>query len=147
MGVHDRSAADFYREQGLDERALAWVNANNSYGNTLQDTSLLSLYRVAASIGRAITMRQPVLEARDGNQRIPEAMAAALRGPVVTGCRVLRVQQGADGVAVECADGRRHEAAAAICTLPLPALRAVSISGRQESGARVRAASDGQIVP
>ncbi|MEJ2535433.1 MAG: FAD-dependent oxidoreductase [Gammaproteobacteria bacterium] len=128
MSVHDRSAAGFYREQGLDERALAWVNANNSYGNTLKDTSLLSLYRVGASIGRAIAMRQPILEARDGNQRIPEAMAAALSGPVDTGCRVLSLRQTADGVVADCADGQRHEAAAVICTLPLPALRAVEFS-------------------
>ncbi|MEM1412117.1 MAG: FAD-dependent oxidoreductase [Pseudomonadota bacterium] len=122
----DQSAVDFYRSKGLDDTALAWINANNSYGNTLEETSLLSLYRVGSSIGRAIAMRQPVFEAREGNQRIPEAMAAALPGELVLGEQVVAVRQGRNDIVVECASGRRFEGDALVCTLPVPALRKLS---------------------
>ncbi len=126
MAIHDQSALDFYRSKGLDGRALGWVDANNSYGNRLADTSMLSLYRVSASIGRAMAMRQPVMEGAAGNQRIPEAMAGAVQGPVRYGDPAVAVSQRADGsVEVLCASGLSLDAAAVICTLPLPALRAV----------------------
>jgi monoamine oxidase len=126
MADYDMPATEYYRERGLDDAALGWVDANNSYGNRLQDTSLLSLFRVSASIGRAIAMRQPTFEVGGGNSRLPEALAAALRGPVVTGERVLTVRQAAAGdISVDCASGRTYEAAAVICTLPLPAAREV----------------------
>jgi monoamine oxidase len=123
----DQAATDFYRGLGLDDRALAWIDANNSYGNRLEDTSLLSLYRVHASIGRAIAMRQPAFEARDGNQRIPEAMANALPRPVVLGERAHSVRQTGSEVIVTCESGRRFEGDALVCTLPLPALRTLDL--------------------
>lgn len=123
----DRSAAEFYRSRGLDERVLGWIDANNSYGNRLEDTSLLSLYRVSASIGRAIAMRQPVFEARHGNQRIPEAMARAFPGTILLGERAVAVRQGGGAgrgtVRVECASGRTLEGSAVVSTLPLTVLR------------------------
>jgi monoamine oxidase len=126
MAVRDQPATDFYRAQGLDDQALAWIDANNSYGNRLQETSMLSLFRVGNSIGRAMAMRQPVYEAGAGNQRIPEAMAKALRSPPRYGERVTQVRRLADGsYRVRCTGDVQHEAAAVICTLPLPALRTV----------------------
>lgn len=123
----DRAADEFYRSRGLDDTAIGWVDANNSYGNRLADTSLLSLYRVSASIGRAIAMKQPVFEVQGGNQRLPEAMAAALETEVVTGEPVAAVKRGAGGdYRVETRGGRAFEGAAVVCTLPLPALRAVA---------------------
>ena len=128
MSAFDRSAADFYRSQGLDDRALGWIDANNSYGNRLEDTSLLSLYRVSASIGRAIAMRQPVFEARDGNQRIPEAMARAFPGTLLLGERAVAIRQlaGSGTVRVACESGRTLEGSALVCTLPLTVLREIS---------------------
>lgn len=129
MSIYDQSALDFYQSKGLDETALGWIDVNNSYGNRLADTSMLSLYRVSASIGRAMAMRQPVLEGAAGNQRIPEAMAKALQGPVRYGDPVVAVTQRADGgVQVSCNSGYRIDAAAVICSLPLPALQAIAFT-------------------
>lgn len=122
----DQSAADFYRSRGLDDQALAWIDANNSYGNTLAETSLLSLYRVGSSIGRAIAMRQPVFEARHGNQRIPETMAAAFAGEIAMNERAVVVRQSGGGVSIVCESGRRFEGDALVCALPLPALRQIT---------------------
>lgn len=130
----DRSAADYYREQGLGPAALAWVDANNSYGNTLETTSLLALYRVQASIGRAMAMRQPAFEAEAGNQRIPEAMAAALPAELLLGERAVTVRQRGRGVTVQCDSGRRLEGDALVCTLPLPALRKLLFEPALPSG-------------
>ena len=122
MSELDQSAAEFYRARGLDERALQWIDANNSYGNRLADTSVLGLQAASAGIRRAIAWRQPALETAGGNRRIPEAMAAALKAPVQLGTRIDEVIQGPDSVQVVTSAGRRFAADAVICTLPLPVL-------------------------
>ncbi len=128
LSREDRSAADHFRDQGLDDRALQWIDANNSYGNRLADTSLLSLYAATAGIRRAMAWRQPALEIAGGNQRITDAMAAALQTPVITETSVDEIVQGPDSVQVVTASGRRFAADAVICTLPLPALRRLRLA-------------------
>jgi monoamine oxidase len=125
-GAFDQSAETFYRSKGLGDAAIAWLDANNSYGNRLADTSMLSLFRVSASIGRAISMRQPALEVAGGNARLPGAMAAALQQEVKFGEQVVAIRQrpgGLGDVRVECASGRVWQAPMVICSLPLPALK------------------------
>lgn len=122
MSERDQPAAEFFRRRGLDERALQWIDANNSYGNRLEDTSLLGLHAANAGIRRAIAWRQPALEAAGGNARIPGAMAAALKSSIRLGTRIDQVTQRPDGVRVATEDGRRFAADAVICTVPLPAL-------------------------
>lgn len=121
----DVAARDFFMGRGLDAAAIALLGANNGYGNTLAETSLLSLYRTVAGIERAIAFGRLTLEAVAGNQRVPEAMAAELARPIVTGDPVIVLERGADGVAAACRSGRRLEADAAIVTIPLPALRQI----------------------
>ena len=77
-----------------------------------------------------------VFRVNGGNSRLPLAMAAALRQPVETGQRVEAiVQHDASGssprqrrVTVRLADGRTRTADAVICTLPMPALRALAFT-------------------
>jgi len=126
MAIHDQPASAYYAGLGLDQRQLGWIDANNSYGNALESTSMLSLFRVADSIGRARAMRQPIFEAVDGNSRIPEAMARALQRPPRYAERVMSVTRRADGsYRTVCASGLEIDSAAVVCTLPLPALKAV----------------------
>ena len=120
--AEDISAADFFRSKGLNEQTLDLININNSYGNRLEDTSLLSLYRVHCNFTRAVSMRQPTLEATQGNMRIPEAMAGALATPVKLGQKVIRVEQSAQMVRVVSESGEIFEADALILALPVPAL-------------------------
>lgn len=122
MSEQDVSAAHFFREYGLDTRALGWIDANNSYGNRLEDTSLLGLYAANAGILRALAWRQPALETAAGNQRIPEAMAGALKSPIQLGNRVTGIDQGMGDVRVTTESGENLSADAVICTLPLPAM-------------------------
>ena len=125
-GAHDAlevAATDYLGQCGYDAAALALVDANNSYGNRLADTSMLSLLRVGANFGRAVAMGQPVREVAAGNMRLPEALAASLPVPPVLGARAVAVRGRRDGVEVTLADGRHFSAEALVCTLPVPALR------------------------
>lgn len=125
----DVPAADFFRERGLDDAALGWIDANNSYGNRLAETSLLALYRVGESIGRAITMARgaglPSLHVAAGNLRLPEAMAASLTGALHLGERAARLRQTPAGVIVLGESGTEYRADAAICALPATAVRRI----------------------
>ena len=121
----DVSAREHFLGHGLGETSMSLLGVNNGYGNTLEETSLLSLYRVVASFARAIAMGRPTLEAVDGNMRLPERMAAELSQAVLTGETVTVLERNGGGVAARCRSGRRIEADAAIVTLPVPALRQV----------------------
>ena len=121
----DVSAREHFLGHGLNEASVSLLAVNNGYGNTLEDTSLLSLYRVVAGFARAIAMGRPTLEAADGNMRLPERMAAELSRTILTGETVTVLERNGGSVAVGCRSGLRIEADAAIVTLPIPALRQV----------------------
>ena len=111
------------KTQGLTSAALHLLEVNNGYGTTLADTSLLNLYYVQTNIGEVVKIKGPVQNIVGGNQRLPEAMAKALKGEVRLKSRATAVNAGAIGVTVQCADGARHQARFVVCALPLPAMR------------------------
>ena len=113
------------RARGLGDAALRLLEANNPYGDTLDQTSLLNMFYVQTNIAEIMKTPGPVLNVVGGNQRLPEAMARALRGDVLLGRRATEVDAGPQGVVVRCADGSLHRAHHAVCTLPLPAMRRV----------------------
>ena len=127
MADFDRPVQQLLSERGLNEAGLALVNANNSYGNNLEETSALSLYRVYANYRRAAAMKLPVMEVAAGNMRLAESMAGSLQGRLLTGTPVASVRQTGSGAAAQLVDGRNLEADALLLTLPLPALRAVDL--------------------
>lgn len=123
--VHDRPMADFLRERGASEAAIRLAyDTNTSYGTSARDVSALQLMFIDAWTGMQRRMRPAaVYKAAGGNQRIPEAMAAGLGREVRTGTRAVALRQDATGVTVDCADGSRIRARAAVCALPFTALR------------------------
>jgi monoamine oxidase len=121
-------AADAYLQaKGFSQAAIDLVGANNSYGNRITDTTMLSLLRVGNNLGRAIAMQQPVQRAVDGNSRVPEALARMLGERVRLGVEVKSLRERAGTVVLEDSQGRRHEADAVILALPVPALRHIDI--------------------
>ena len=124
----DRAATEFYASKGLNEQALRLIDVNNSYGNRLRDTSILSLYRVRGNIDRAISMRQPAYEVASGNMRLPEAMAADLGNRVEIGVHVSSVRQTRSGVRVDSRDGRSWSGDFVLCTLPASVLRELQLT-------------------
>ena len=118
----DQSAAAGLAALGFPSEAIRLVDSNNSYGNNLEDTSLLALYRVMAEFSRLSGPARRIMEAAEGNQRLPEAMANALAQPLRLNRRVTAVTQSNTAVALTLSDGTALEADAVVLTLPLPAL-------------------------
>jgi monoamine oxidase len=140
--AHDVPVDAELRGRGVPEAALRLMAVNNAYGNSLADTSLLNLYYVQSNIAQVTKSPGPVMHVQGGNQRLPQAMAAALKGDVLLGRRVLFVDAATDAAVnpssdaatkaanrtaakVTCTDGSVHRARFVICALPLPAMRAV----------------------
>ena len=123
----DQPADEGLRALGFPEAAIRLINANNSYGNNLSDTSLMALYRVMGEFGRLSGPALAVMEAAAGNMRLPEAMATQLAQPVATGEAVKVINQSAAGVQATLNSGRTIEADAALLALPVPALRQIAL--------------------
>jgi monoamine oxidase len=127
----DVSAHDWFRAQGLSERAIELAyGLNVSFGRDAHDVSaLLLLFRGAFSKSqRAVAPRDSLgYTARHGVQRIPEAMAAALRGGVELGHAVAGVALTTDRATVRCANGRAITSRHVIAALPVGVLRQIAI--------------------
>lgn len=141
--AQDVSVLARLREQGVDSAALPLLSANNSYGTTLVDTSQLTLHYVQSNLAETLKIPGPLQNIKGGNQRLPEAMAAALKGQVLRGQRAVAVEVSARGALVRCADGSEHRARHVICALPLPAMRGI----RFAPGLRARHAEAVRSVP
>lgn len=121
----DTPADAALRERGLSDAAQKLLDTSNAYGDTLRETSLLNLYQVQANIAEIVKTPGPVQNVVGGNQRLPEAMARALKSEVLTGHRVAAVAATAQGAEVRCTDGSRHAARFIVGALPLPAMRGI----------------------
>jgi monoamine oxidase len=127
----DVSAHDWLRSCGLSERAIALAyGLNVSFGRDAHDVSaLLLLFRGAFSREqRALAAADSVgFTARDGVQRIPEAMAGALANGVELDHAVTGIALENDRAVVTCANGRRFSAGHVIAAVPPPVLRRIAI--------------------
>lgn len=124
---YDVPAAAYLAERGFPPAAIDLIAANNSYGNRIDDTTMLALLRVGNNFGRALAMRQPTREASAGNSRIPEALARELGNAVMLDSDVIRLSETRNGVIASDRQGRRHQADVAIVALPVPALRRLEL--------------------
>jgi monoamine oxidase len=111
------------KELGASEEALRLIQANFN-GNNLADISTLHIARSSA-IFRAGP--GPVYTIAGGSQRLPEAMAAALKSRVQLKTIVTGISEQAGGVAVTLAGGKQLFARHVICTIPFAALRQIKI--------------------
>ena len=123
----DQSALSGLSGLGFPDAAIQLIGANNSYGNNLEDTSMMSLYRVMGEFGRLSGPALAVKEAAQGNMRLPEAMARALVRPVEMGEPVTAIQQSSSETRISLASGKNLDADAVIVTLPLPALQNIDM--------------------
>lgn len=138
----DRSVAEQFRQLGLDNDAIGLLGINNNYGRTLDDTSLLYMRRVQTILGQSIGMPGAPATIAGGNSRLPEAMARSLQGPVLMGKVVTRIDHAGPIAKISCADGTSYHSRFVIASIPLPALRNISIEPalperHREAAARV----------
>jgi len=127
----DVSARTWLRGLGLSDAAIALAyGMNASFGRDADDVSaLLLLFRGAFSKAqRALAPKESVgLTARDGVQRIPEALAASLSGGVDLGRVVTAISVEHERVTVRCADSTTLRARHVVCAVPLGVLRKIAI--------------------
>ena len=112
------------------EAARLAYDLNSSYGRDADDISaLMLLARAAFSAAQRRQTPAGVVgyTARDGVQRIAEAMAASLPRPVALRQLVTAIETGKREVRLHTEDGRIWRAEHAICSVPFSALRQVAI--------------------
>ncbi|MFM8585165.1 MAG: flavin monoamine oxidase family protein [Gammaproteobacteria bacterium] len=125
----DVPVAQYLREQGLNDETLRLANQFSSYGTNLWQSSLLQLCHVFTFARKSIELSagRGSMSVKGGNQRMPEAMARALKGDVLLGRPVAGIRLDADGVEVRCSDGSRHRARFCVMSAPFSALRLVPV--------------------
>ena len=126
----DVAMRDWMQAHGLGAAIALGYDVNASYGRDAADISALMLFaRAAFSIAQRRKAPPGVVgwTARDGVQRIAEAMAGALQGEVRLGAPVAAIECTGNEARVHCADGNVWRAAHVLCSAPLPALRRIRI--------------------
>ncbi len=125
----DIAIADHMRGLGLNDETIRLTDKFASYGTNLYQTSLLQLCHVFAFSRTSAKLSQGrgAMSIVGGNQRIPEAMAGAVKGDLLQGRQVDAIASAAEGVEVRCRDGSRHRARFVVCSMPFSALRLVAI--------------------
>jgi monoamine oxidase len=127
----DVSARTWLRGLGLSDAAISLAyGMNASFGRDADDVSaLLLLFRGAFSKAqRALASKESVgFTARDGVQRIPEALAASLSGGVDLVRPVKAISVERELATVRCADSTTLRARHVVCAVPLGVLRKIAI--------------------
>jgi len=137
---YDISVHEWLKRLGLSESAIALgYGINVSYGKNAHDVSaLLLFFRAAFSVMQRSLAPAGSLgyTAKEGVQRIPEAMANALRQDIHCNKKVTGVESTPSGCKVRCSDGSVYAAKRVVCSLPLGVLRNIELdppfSGLQE---------------
>ncbi|MCL4776522.1 MAG: FAD-dependent oxidoreductase [Gammaproteobacteria bacterium] len=124
--IIDRPVAAHFRQLGLSDEAIDLLGVNNNYGWTLDETSLLYMHRVQTILGQSMGMPGGAATIAGGNSRLPEAMAASVRGPVVRGKVVTRIDHSGPLAEISCADGSSYRGRYVIVSVPLPALKRIA---------------------
>jgi len=114
---------DVLRSLGASDEAIALGFEHNiPYGMSSHDLSALMYWFIDAWGKVQRQFGGAALAIKQGNQRLPEAMRAALRGDVVLDREVVAIREEAASVTAVCRDGSRFTAKHSVCSLPLGAL-------------------------
>ena len=129
---NDISFYAWMRQLGLSEDAINLAyGINVSFGSSAHDVSaLLMLFRAAFSSSQRKHAKKGIIgfTALNGVQRIPEAMASALKKETHLGKVVKSIEDNGRSIEIRCADGAIYKTPHVICSIPLAALRDVVIN-------------------
>ncbi len=118
---HDQSISQTLAAAGASHEALRLMNVNaDNHGN--DRASVMRIWR-----SQLLVRGQRSEQVLGGSALVPEALAGSLQNPVRTGSPVGRIEETADHVLVDMADGHRLQCRACICTAPLPALSRIDL--------------------
>ncbi len=124
---------------GASDEAVRLIAANLN-GNDINTLSALNAARSAA-IYRSAGPNAVLSVISGGSQRLPEAMAAALKSGLRMEQIVTGISEDADGVRVDIGGGRSLRARHVICTIPFAALRGVGVHGPSADALKTAIAS------
>ena len=148
----DVSLREYLTGQGETDAVVdLCYNNNPGWGNNADEVSaalvLFAMRFAAAQEGFTGPDGGLMYTAVNGNQSVPEAMAAALSGDLLLEQRVTGIRDTGSGVEVHCEDGSRHHADRVVCSLPCSLLRNVALEPALE-GLQAEAARsvDSQVV-
>ncbi|MFO1427104.1 MAG: FAD-dependent oxidoreductase [Steroidobacteraceae bacterium] len=124
--VYDVSLHDFLAQRRVPEEVIRLAYSVNPYfGTSAHDVSALMQCFNESWVASQVRLSQAQYSIRNGNQRLPMAMAARLKRPVDLGREVVAISTGSDGIVVHCADGSRYAGQRAICSLPYSVVRTI----------------------
>ncbi|MEQ8516630.1 MAG: FAD-dependent oxidoreductase [Chromatocurvus sp.] len=122
---------DYLRMQGLEDAEISLgYDANPYYGDSSRAVSTLMHLFNDRWMQEQAGLGSQIYAVAGGNQRLPEAMAAALKNEVMLEHEVVAIESGRDRVGVTFRNGRRISASQVICSLPVSKLRDVQIAPR-----------------
>ncbi|HRX89291.1 MAG TPA: FAD-dependent oxidoreductase, partial [Steroidobacteraceae bacterium] len=125
--AYDKPLDAMLRQAGISAAAIKFgVGENQAYGQAPDRVSALHHLQLI-TWATHMSRREGLFHIVGGNQRMPEAMAAALKEPVKLGTPVSAVHDRGDSVVIETPDGS-FEAKRALITLPAPALRRIKLT-------------------
>ncbi len=124
----DQSVYDFMKDQGVSDEIIDLTyNTNVLYGLSAYEASILMAYFNDKNYLHQFEIEPVQLVARGGNQRIPEAMAGALKNEIRFKTRVIGIRSEVGAVEVYCHDGSVYRAKNVICSIPFPVLNFVKM--------------------
>lgn len=124
----DISVAEFLSAKGWTPQQLRLAYATNpSYGSSANDLSAMMWFHIFKNAEVLAGAGGGALAGVGGNQRIPEAMAKAVKTPILFNKIVAGIRADDGGVSVATRDGANYRAKAVITALPFSAQRLVRI--------------------
>jgi monoamine oxidase len=122
----DISVANYLTAKGWTAAQIQLAYATNpSYGNSGQDLTALMWFHIFKNAELMAGTGGGAMAARGGNQRIPEAMARALKGQIHYGETAVRISGDDSGASVTTSDGGVYRGKALVCALPFSAARLI----------------------
>jgi monoamine oxidase len=123
----DRPTDAVLAEAGLNAEARRLVDVAAMTGGTSMTSALHDMRVYHWALHSAEKMFRDARHVIGGNQRLPEAMAASLKGPIHFGKAVVQIDIDQRGVDLRCADLSRYRARRVITTVPFSVLRNIDI--------------------
>lgn len=122
----DRPLYDALREFGVaDELIRLGFDRNVSYGTSSHDLSALMYWFIDRWNATQRAIAPVAWAAKRGNQALPIAMAAALKGDLLLEHEAVAIEDDGAGVSVRCRNGARFRGRRLVCALPFSVLREV----------------------
>lgn len=140
LAKYDVPYSDWLRSVGASDAAVSLFGSGMSeddLSNVSVLTQMQEMGRAKFDVSEDLTSEtkdrfqqagQIAMHIVGGTSRLTDAMAASLRGAVLTGKRVVSVDMTSTKASVRCADGSEYKADFVIATLPFVALRKVKIT-------------------